>query len=72
MDTKKLLEFGLDMKDPYKRILRRALIVGVLTAVSVGLASYTEIAPEYLVPIISAALAAVDKALRENKVDKQE
>ena len=57
----------LDMSNPISRIIRRGLIIGLLTAVSIMLAGYAEIAPEAYVPVITAILGAFDKALREHK-----
>lgn len=60
----KLLYF-LDSDKKYNRIIRRAVVVGILSAVAVVLNSVVDIAPIYTVPIITAILAAIDKCLRK-------
>ena len=66
MNTKRLLEFGLDMSNPMNRLIRRAIIVGVLTAVSLFLTGYSEMNPA-IAPIIAGFLAFLDKAIRMQK-----
>lgn len=64
---RKWSEFYLDMNKPMMRLVRRALAVGILTAVSFGIAGYIQLAPEYAVPFLTAILAIVDKALRDHR-----
>ena len=56
----------LDMSNPLNRIIRRGIIIGGLTAISVFLTGLLAITPEYT-PVIVGLLALVDKALREHK-----
>jgi len=63
---RKLTNLYMDMSNPYNRILRRAIVMGILTALSVALAGTAKLTPEYA-PIIMAFLAMTDKALHELK-----
>ena len=64
--TTKLLGF-LNPKSPFNRILRRAIVIGVLAFIAVILNAWVGTAPAILVPIITAILAALDKTTREIK-----
>ena len=63
---KRLLLF-LPAENAWSRIIRRGVVIGVLTLISVVLASaLTEnLAPGYATPILVAILAMIDKSLRE-------
>jgi len=57
----------LNKENRWHRIIRRAVVIGVLTALSVFLKSLTELVPLYLIPVATALLAAIDKYSRERK-----
>jgi hypothetical protein len=61
---KKLL-FVLPADKAVSRIVRRAVIVGVCAFAGVLLTAYVDIAPGYLVPVVTAILASLDKFSRE-------
>lgn len=63
---KKLL-LVLNPENKYARVLRRAVVVGVLSLLAVLLNAYLDVAPALLVPIITALLAAADKYIRDKK-----
>ena len=64
---RKVTNLFLDMSKPMNRIIRRGIVVGILTGVSVMLVGYQEIAPALYLPVISGILAMIDKGLREHK-----
>jgi hypothetical protein len=55
----------LNADSPVNRILRRAVVIGVLTIVSVLLSDWLQLANPVWVPIITAVLALIDKTLSE-------
>jgi hypothetical protein len=61
---KKLL-LVLNPEKKWARVLRREVVVGVLTFVAVLLNAYLEVAPALLVPVATAVLVALDKGIRE-------
>ena len=66
MDTKKILEFNLNMSKPINRLVRRAIMIGLLTGVAILLTGVGEMHPVYL-PVITGMLALIDKGIREYK-----
>ena len=71
MDIKKLLEFNLNMSRPINRLIRRAVMIGGLTAVAIFLTGFGEMNPAFL-PIITGLLALIDKGLRMFKEEQNE
>ena len=63
---KRLLEFNLNMTKPVNRLVRRALIIGILTVVAIGVTGYAEINP-VITPFVAGILALIDKAIRMQK-----
>jgi hypothetical protein len=66
---KTLGSFYLEMDKPTNRIIRRALIGGILSAVSIGITMYLasgEVNPT-VISILTALLLGIDKAISENK-----
>ena len=63
---KKML-FVLSPEKKWQRTLRRAIVVGVLTAIAVLLNAWLGCAPIILIPVITAVLAAIDKFVRDKK-----
>lgn len=59
----KMLYF-LDSEKKIHRVIRRAIVVGLLSAVSIILIAILEVAPIYAVPI-TALLAGIDRTLRK-------
>jgi len=55
----------LNPENKWHRVIRRAIVIGVLSAVAVLLNSWIEVAPIYIVPVITAILAAIDKSTRK-------
>jgi len=55
----------LNSEKKWHRITRRAIVMGVLSAVAVILTALLDIAPIYSVPVIVAILAAIDKYTRK-------
>ncbi len=60
----KMLIF-LNSDKKWHRIVRRAIVVGVLSAVAVLANALLDVAPIYSVPVITAVLAGIDKYLRK-------
>lgn len=60
---KKML-FVLSSDKKWHRIARRAIVVGVLSAVAVLLTALLDVAPIYAIPVITALLASIDKLIR--------
>lgn len=60
----KMLLF-LNSEKKLHRVIRRAIVVGVLSAIAVVLTALVDIAPIYTVPVITALLAAIDKITRK-------
>lgn len=60
----KLLYF-LDSEKKYNRVIRRAVVVGILSAVAVILTALVDVAPIYTIPVLTAVLAGIDKYLRK-------
>lgn len=71
MDTKRLLEFYLDMSKPLNRLVRRATMIGILTGLAVFLTGYGKMNPAML-PIITGALAMIDKGIREYQNEQRD
>ena len=65
LSENKIMLFLLNPTNKYHRILRRGLVIGVLTFVAVIFKEYMTMAPEVLIPILTAVGAAIDKASRE-------
>ena len=61
------LLFILNPEKKWARVLRRAVMVGVVSFLGVLLNVYLEVAPAYVVPVVAALLAAGDKFLRDKK-----
>lgn len=59
--------FILDPKNKYHRILRRAIIVGVLSLVAVLINEFADQAPGIAIPIITAIGVAIDKIISESR-----
>lgn len=65
MTTIQDLLYGLNPKSKLQRIIRRGLIIAILTGVAVVVKDLVPDSPEYLVPILAGVLSAVEKLLRE-------
>ena len=59
--------YFLSESNAIHRILRRGIVIGLLTCVSVVIYDYAGMAPEWIIPLITAAGAILDKLLREYK-----
>lgn len=66
MEENKKVLFFLDASKPYNRILRRAVVIGFLSFIVVGIKSLIPQLPEAYMPILVAVLAALEKAIRED------
>jgi len=55
----------LNSEKKIHRVLRRAIVVGVLSAVAVVANAFVDVAPIYIIPVITAVLAAIDKYIRK-------
>ena len=64
MENKKMLIF-LDSANPLHRVLRRGIVVAFCAFVSLVVNEYTDIAPGYVIPLISGLLVALEKLRRE-------
>lgn len=64
MENTKML-FVLNSSNPFHRVLRRGLVIGGLTVISVVLYDSMFLAPEWIIPVATAVLAIVDKSLSE-------
>lgn len=60
----------LDASKPTNRIIRRAIVMGVIALISVVITELSGFAPGYAIPIITAVLAALDKWSRIYKETK--
>jgi len=59
--------FFLNSDNPLHRILRRGIVIGLLTCVSVMIYDYMGMAPEWIIPLLTVVGATLDKLLREYK-----
>ena len=59
--------FFLSPENKYHRILRRGIIIGVLSFLAVVIYDYMPMAPEALIPLLTAVGAMLDKYLRSIK-----
>lgn len=57
----------LNEHNKYHRILRRGIVIGALTCMSVILYDSMIFAPEWIIPVLAAIGAMLDKSLREYK-----
>ena len=71
MNIKRLLEFYLDMSKPFNRLVRRAAMIGILTGLATFLTGYGEMNPAML-PLITGALAMIDKGIREYQKEQED
>jgi len=70
MEDKKLL-FILPSSKLWARVVRRGLVVAVLTFIAILLKGWIlPAAPEIWIPVISAILVSLDKIIRELTAEK--
>jgi len=64
-DTNKKVLFFLNANSKVARILRRGIVIGIFAFISCSLQQYIPIAPIWATSILTAILAAIDKASRD-------
>ncbi len=57
----------LNPEKKWQRTIRRAVVVGVLTAVAVSINAWIGSAPLVIIPILTAVLAGIDKFVRDKQ-----
>ena len=60
----KMLYF-LNSEKRLNRVARRAIVVGLLSAVAVLANAFLDVAPIYVIPVLTGLLAAIDRSLRK-------
>lgn len=55
----------LDASNPVNRLIRRAVVICVLTLISVFVSDSLHLVPVVYVPVLTAVLALIDKMLSE-------
>jgi len=63
-ETKKVL-FFLDASNPRNRLIRRFVVIFIFAGIAAILKDFIIGAPEWLIPLITAVLALIDKWARE-------
>lgn len=64
MENKKVL-FFLDASKPLNRAIRRGVIIFIFAGFAAILQDFIIGAPQYIIPILTAVLALLDKYLRD-------
>ena len=57
--------YFLSSDNKYHRILRRGIVVGVLSCLAVMIYDYLPTAPESIIPLLTILGVMIDKAVRE-------
>ena len=57
--------YFLNSENKIHRVIRRAIVVGLLSAVAVLANAILDVAPIYVIPVLTGLLAAIDRSLRK-------
>lgn len=69
MENNKVL-FFLDASKAVNRAIRRAVMIFVFAGFSAMIQDFIIGAPQYIIPILTAVLAFIDKYLRDTRAEK--